>query len=101
VSAHAYSEKELVEQSTEEILIVLGWTVVSAAEETFGARGTLGRESTGDVAIEPRARAALTKLNPSAPRVAIDLALDELLRDRVAMGPRRRTARCIASSSMA
>ncbi len=61
--------------------------MVSAAEETFGAHGTVGRESAREVSIAPRVRAALTKLNPAASNVAIDLALDELLRDRVAMGP--------------
>ncbi len=87
MSSHAYTEKALVEESAEEILAALDWTPVSAAEETFGANGTLGRASTRDIALTSRLRAALTKLNPGAPAAAIDLAIDELTRDRVAMGP--------------
>ncbi len=85
MTSHPYTEKALVEQSAEEILSALGWTTVSAGEESFGAAGTLGRETTRDVVLVPRLRMALTKLNPSAPSSAIDLAVDELLRDRTAM----------------
>ncbi len=83
----AYSEKALVEESAEEILRALGWTTGTAAEETFGSMGTLGRASAREVVLVPRLRAAIARLNPHAPPGAIDLALDELLRDRVAMGP--------------
>lgn len=87
MTSHPYSEKALVERATMEILESLGWAKVSAEAETFGPHGTLGRESPREVAIVPRLRAALTRLNPSGtPTAAIDLALDELLRDRAAMG---------------
>ena len=42
----------------------LGWQTVSALEETFGASGTLGRETKGEVVLVERLRAALCKLNP-------------------------------------
>jgi type I restriction enzyme, R subunit len=87
VSPHAYTEKALVEEATMQILAALGWAAVSAAEETFGADGTLGRESTREVVLETRLRTALALLNPGAPAASIDLAVDELLRDRIAMGP--------------
>ena len=87
MTSHAYTEKALVERATMEVLASLGWATESAAEETFGEGGTLGRESTREVAIVPRVRAALIRLNPGAPPAALDLAIDELLRDRVAMGP--------------
>jgi len=87
VTSHPYSEKALVERATVEILESLGWATVFAEAETFGPHGTLGRESPREVAIIPRLRAALTRLNPpGTPTAAIDLALDELLRDRAAMG---------------
>jgi type I restriction enzyme R subunit len=86
VTAHAYTEMALVEGAALEVLASLGWTTVSAKEETFGSHGTLGRESSREAALVPRLRAALAKLNPGAPTAAITLALDELLRDRVAMG---------------
>lgn len=85
MTAHAYTEKALVERATVEVLAALKWTTVSAEEETFGPGGTLGRESQRDAAIVPRLRTALATLNRGVPTVAIDLAIDELLRDRAAM----------------
>jgi type I restriction enzyme R subunit len=54
-------------------------------EEVFGATGTLGRETPGEVVLVGRLRAALEKSNPSLPPEAIDAAIDELTRDRSAM----------------
>jgi type I restriction enzyme R subunit len=87
VTANAYSEEALVEQAALEILDALGWASLSATAESFGLHGTVGRGSAREVALEPRLRAALTKLNPDVPKAAFDLAIDDLLRDRVAMGP--------------
>jgi type I restriction enzyme R subunit len=87
MTSHAYTEKALVERAALEVLASLGWTTVSAEEEAFGPNGTLGRESQREVAITPRLRAALTRLNKGMPAAAITLAIDELLRDRAAMGP--------------
>jgi type I restriction enzyme R subunit len=86
MTPHAYTEEALVEQAAEEILVELGWAPVSAAKEAFGASGPLGRESKRDVVLVARLRRALLALNPGAPPVALDLAVDELLRDRIAMG---------------
>jgi type I restriction enzyme, R subunit len=58
---------------------------VSALEETFGAGGTLGRETRGEVVLVERLRAALCKFNPALPPEAISSAVDELIRDRSAM----------------
>ncbi|MBK8893138.1 MAG: hypothetical protein IPN64_03505 [Propionivibrio sp.] len=41
MSAHAYTEYQLVEQPAIGLVAVLGWQTVSAMEETFGAGGTL------------------------------------------------------------
>ena len=48
--------------------------------------GLLGRETKGEVVLVPRLRAALEKLNPTLPPEAITAAIDELTRDRSAMG---------------
>ena len=48
MSPHAYTEDQLVEQPAIGLFAELGWTPVSALEETFGAGGTLGRETKGD-----------------------------------------------------
>jgi type I restriction enzyme R subunit len=86
MTASAYSEDAMVEQATIEILGSLDWSSLSATSETFGPTGTLARESTRDLALMSRLRAALTKLNPDAPRLAIEAAIEELLRSRSAMG---------------
>ena len=85
MSSHAYTEDQLVEQPAIGLFVALGWQTVSALEETFGAGGTLGRETKGEVVLIDRLRAALTKLNPAAPAEAIQTAIDELARDRSAM----------------
>ena len=85
MSAHAYTEDQLVEQPAIGLFAELGWTTVSAMEETFGATGTLQRETKGEVVLGVRLRAALEKLNPALPAEAITGAVDELTRDRSAM----------------
>src|ERR1700674_5588427 len=85
VSGHAYTEDQLVEQPAIGLFAELGWATVSALEETFGAGGTLGRDTKGDVVLVPRLRAALERLNPALPSEAVSAAVDELTRDRSAM----------------
>ena len=85
MSAHAYTEDQLVEQPAIGLFAELGWTTVSALEETFGATGTLLRETKGEVVLVSRLRAALERLNPALPPEAITAAVDELTRDRSAM----------------
>ena len=68
---HAYTEDQLVEQPAIGLLAELGWTTVSAVEETFGATGTLLRETKGEVVLVSRLRAALERLNPALPPEAI------------------------------
>jgi type I restriction enzyme R subunit len=86
VTAKPYSEEALVEQAAVEILGSLAWASLSATKEVFGAGGTLGRQAAREVALVSRIRAALRKLNPDAPVGALDLAIDEVTRDRAAMG---------------
>lgn len=85
MSAYAYSEDQLVEQPAIGLFADLGWQTLSAMEETFGASGTLGRETKSEVVLGARLRAALCKLNPTLPAEAISAAIDELARDRSAM----------------
>src|ERR1022692_162017 len=82
---HAYTEEQLVEQPAIGLFAELGWQTGSALEETFGATGTLLRETKGDVVLVSRLRAALERLNPALPPEAITAAVDELTRDRSAM----------------
>src|SRR3954454_1589323 len=84
---HAYSEDQLVEQPAIGLFAELGWQTVSALEEVFGAKGTLARETSGEVVLVSKLRAALEGLNSNVPPEAITSAVDELTRDRSAMIP--------------
>ena len=85
MSPHAYTEDQLVEQPAIGLFADLGWQTLSAMEETFGAAGTLGRETRGEVVLSTRLRSALERLNPALPAEAINNAIDEISRDRSAM----------------
>ena len=74
MSTHAYTEDQLVELPAIGLFAELGWSAVSALEETFGVTGTLSRETKGDVVLVARLRAALERLNPALPREAITSA---------------------------
>ena len=66
MTPHAYTEDQLVEQPAIGLFAALGWQTVSAMEETFGAGGTLGRETKGEVVLAARLRAALVRVQPHA-----------------------------------
>jgi type I restriction enzyme R subunit len=85
MSAHPYTEDQLVEQPAVCLFAALDWQTVSAMEETFGAGGTLRRETKGEVVLTDRLRSMLTRFNPGLPAEAIQTAIDELVRDRSAM----------------
>jgi type I site-specific restriction-modification system R (restriction) subunit len=85
--SHAYSEDQLVEQPAIGLFDDLGWETLSAAEETFGVSGTLGRMTKMEAVLSGRLRTALEKLNPSLLPEAITSAIYELTRNRSAMSP--------------
>lgn len=85
MSPHTYTEDQLVEQPAIALFAELGWQTVSAMDEVFGTSGTLGRETSGEVVLIPRLRAALERLNSQLPAEAIESAVDEMTRDRSAM----------------
>ena len=85
MSPHAYTEDQLVEQPAIALFGEMGWKSVRADEETYGAIGTLQRETKSEVVLAGRLRDALTKLNPTLPVEAIDSAVVALTRDRSAM----------------
>lgn len=82
---HAYTEDQLVEQPAIGLFAELGWKTLSAFEETFGATGTMQRETSAEVVLTSRLRTALEQLNPKLSPAAISAAVDEILRDRSAM----------------
>jgi type I restriction enzyme R subunit len=82
-----YSEDSLVEQPAIELFSELGWEAANCFYEKFGEKSTLGREMTGEVILVPRLREALKRLNPDLSSEAIELAIEELTRDRSIMSP--------------
>jgi type I restriction enzyme, R subunit len=83
--SHAYTEDQLVEQPAVDLFGKLGWKTASAFDELFGPDGTFERETSGEVVLLSRLRAALQQLNPNLPGEAISVAINQLTRDRSAM----------------
>ncbi|NLZ29117.1 MAG: hypothetical protein GX887_09170, partial [Firmicutes bacterium] len=80
-----YTEDELVEQPSIELLAQLGWKTYHAFNEFDGRGSPLGRETKSEVVLIARLREALERLNPDAPAEAIGQTIDELTRDRSRM----------------
>lgn len=81
-----YSENALVEQPAIALFEELGWPSANCFYEKVGTtNSTLGRETTNDVILWPRLKAAIEKLNPDIASDAVQLAMDELAKDRSAM----------------
>lgn len=76
------SEDRLVQKTfAEHLEKQLGWTSVYAwNEEIFGPNGTLGRSDTREVVLVRDLRAALVRLNPQLPAMAISDAVQKLTR---------------------
>lgn len=81
MAAHAYSEDNLVQQTTAEYLErQLGWESVYAYNtETFGPTGTLGRASDREVVLTRYLREKLVELNPGLPEDAYDDAVRQIV----------------------
>ncbi len=77
-----FNELELIEQPAIELFQSLSYDYLDCYHETFGKAGTLGRETPSDVVLIQRLKQALIALNPSVSSEAIDLAIEELTRDR-------------------
>jgi type I restriction enzyme R subunit len=87
MTPNPYSEDHLVEQPALALLAELGWQIACGLEETFAPEGgSLGRRDRREVVLQPRLRAALERLNPGQPTEAISAAIEELSRNRSAMG---------------
>ncbi|MGC7873713.1 type I restriction endonuclease subunit R [Desulfosporosinus sp. SYSU MS00001] len=80
-----YTEDALVEQPTIALFKALGYTTANCYTESFGVNSTLGRETTTEVVLVPRLKAALIKLNGQLTVEAINLAIEEIIRDRSSM----------------
>jgi type I restriction enzyme, R subunit len=81
-----FTEDTLVEQPAIALLGELGYSTANCFYEKIGTtNSTLGRETTADVVLIPKLKAALKKLNQYVVDDAIQLAVEELTKDRSAM----------------
>jgi type I restriction enzyme, R subunit len=80
-----FSEDSLIEQPAIALFEELSWGTANCFEEKFGLGGTLGRETSSEVVLLSRLQPALNCLNPGLPSEAIQLAIEELTRDRSLM----------------
>jgi type I restriction enzyme R subunit len=78
----SYSEMLQVELPAIELLQKLSWEYANLYSESFGEKGTEGRESEHQVVLIRRLRAALERLNPQLPDDAYEQAIQQLTRDR-------------------
>ncbi len=75
-----YSEDNLIENATQDVLQDLGWDVKYAwTKETFGENGLLGRENKSEVILRRYVLQALEKLNPGLPFTAYEQAIEQLV----------------------
>src|ERR1700722_18523740 len=83
------SEDAAVEQPTIALFAELGWETLNCYNETFGPLSLLGRETMAEVVLPNRLRAAIEVLNPGVSLNAIEIAIQEVTKDRRAMSPAR------------
>ncbi len=83
------SEDAAIEQPTIALFAELGWETLNRYNETFGPLSLLGRQTMSDVVLPNRVSAAIEKLNPGVSPNAIEIAIQELTKDRGAMSPAR------------
>ncbi|MFB2920226.1 MULTISPECIES: type I restriction endonuclease subunit R [Aerosakkonema] len=81
---HPDSE-EALELDTLALFSQLGYTTANCYYEKIGTNSTLGRETKAEVVLISQLRPSLEKLNPTLPTEAINLAIEELTRDRSAL----------------
>ena len=85
MTPHHPDSEEALEQTTMGLFAELGWETANCYHEVVGPGRTLGRETTHEVVLVSRLRPALALLNPGLPGFVVDLAIEELGRDRSAM----------------
>src|SRR5262245_54970757 len=83
------SEDAAIEQPTIALLGELGWDTLNCYHDNFGPLSLLGRETMAQVTLPNRLRPALERLNPGISPHALEVAVDELTKDRSTMSAAR------------
>lgn len=88
--AGGYSEDQLIEQPTIELLKSLGWETANCFDEFDQPGGSpLKRENKSEVILRSRLLPAVQKLNPTLPSEAFEQVMEQLERDRSRLDPAR------------
>jgi type I restriction enzyme R subunit len=82
-----YSEYNLIEKPTIELLGSLGWEIADCFNETFGIGGSLGRDNRSEVVLVSRLKAAIEKLNAPINPQAVEAAIEQITTDRSRLAP--------------
>lgn len=82
-----YSEDKLVEKPAIELFKSLGYEHMDCMYEKFGPEGTLGRDTASEVVLKTRLISSLYHLNPDINSEAINLAIEELTKNRSTLNP--------------
>ena len=83
------SEDSAIEQPTIALFKELGWTTLNCFHESFGPLSLLGRDTMAEVVLRNRLRGAIQKLNPGVSSDAVEIAVEEIAKDRSGMSPAR------------
>jgi type I restriction enzyme, R subunit len=77
--SYEYSEDNLVEQATQDVLESLGWEVRYAYKrETMGTKGFLGRADKTEIILKRYLHQALVSLNAGLPEIAYQQAIEQI-----------------------
>jgi type I restriction enzyme R subunit len=82
-------EDSAIEQPTIALFAELGWETLNCYRENFGPLSLLGRETTADVVLLNRLRAAIKRLNPGASPNAVETAMWEATSNRSTLSAAR------------
>lgn len=82
-----YSEDALIEQPAIELFKQLGYETINCFHETYGAMGTLGRETPSEVVLTRYLKDSIEKLNPGMDAEVVNLAIEEIIKDRSSLNP--------------
>ena len=77
-----YSEDELIEQPSIDLLKALGWETANCFDEFATGISVLGRQTASEVILISHLFPVLQKLNPKIPPEALNIAISDLMRDR-------------------
>jgi type I restriction enzyme R subunit len=83
------SEDAAIEQPTIALFAELEWETLNCYYENFGPLSLLGRDTMADVVLPNRLHYAIEKLNPGISTNPVEVAVQELTKDRSAMSPAR------------